>query len=77
MVNHAFFKALLFLSAGSIIAAVKNEQDLRKMGSAISYFPMTGVCMLIASLSLSGVPFLTGCYSKDHILELACCQYTI
>lgn len=47
------------------------------MGSAISYFPMTGVCMLIASLSLSGVPFLTGCYSKDHILELACCQYTI
>ena len=77
LVNHAFFKALLFLSAGSIIHAMKNEQDLRKMGGSISYFPMTYVAMLIASLSLSGVPFFTGCYSKDHILELAASQYTI
>lgn len=47
------------------------------MGGSISYFPMTYVAMLIASLSLSGVPFFTGCYSKDHILELAASQYTI
>lgn len=56
---------------------MKNEQDLRKMGGAISYLPMTYVAMLLASFSLSGVPFFTGFYSKDHILEVAASQYTI
>jgi len=77
LVNHAFFKALLFLSAGSVIHTMRNEQDLRRMGGAIVYLPMTYVSMLVASFSLSGVPFFTGCYSKDHILELAASQYTI
>jgi NADH:ubiquinone oxidoreductase subunit 5 (subunit L)/multisubunit Na+/H+ antiporter MnhA subunit len=76
LVNHAFLKALLFMSAGSIIHAI-NEQDLRKLSGIISYLPMSYSCLLIASLSLSGVPFFSGCYSKDHILGLACSQYTI
>ena len=75
LVNHAFFKALLFLSAGSLIHAMKNEQDLRKMGGAISYLPMTYIAMLLASLSLSGIPFFTGFYSKDNLLEVAASQY--
>nr|WCH57912.1 NADH dehydrogenase subunit 5 [Hypnea nidulans] len=70
LTNHAFFKALLFLSAGSIIHAVNNEQDMRKMGSLASFLPMTYSLMLIGSLALTGFPFLTGFYSKDFILEL-------
>ena len=69
--NHAFFKALLFLSAGSIIHAVSDEQDMRKMGSLIKFLPLTYSLILIGSLALSGFPFLTGFYSKDFILELA------
>lgn len=68
--NHAFFKALLFLSAGSVIHAVGNEQDMRRMGSLINYLPVTYSLMLIGSLALSGFPYLTGFYSKDFILEL-------
>nr|YP_009445886.1 NADH dehydrogenase subunit 5 [Betaphycus gelatinus]ATX68827.1 NADH dehydrogenase subunit 5 [Betaphycus gelatinus] len=70
LTNHAFFKALLFLSAGSVIHAVNNEQDMRRMGSLVSFLPLTYSLMLIGSLSLAGFPFLTGFYSKDFILEL-------
>nr|WCH57984.1 NADH dehydrogenase subunit 5 [Calliblepharis sp.] len=70
LINHAFFKALLFLSAGSIIHAVGNEQDMRKMGSLLNFLPLTYSLILIGSLALAGFPFLTGFYSKDFILEL-------
>ena len=69
--NHAFFKALLFLSAGSVIHAVSDEQDMRRMGSLIKFLPITYSVMLIGSLALTGFPFLTGFYSKDFILELS------
>jgi len=69
--NHAFFKALLFLSAGSIIHAISNEQDMRRMGSLIVFLPTTYSLMLIGSLALIGFPFLAGFYSKDIILETA------
>ncbi|KAG5107161.1 hypothetical protein JHK82_044131 [Glycine max] len=75
--NHAFFKALLFLSAGSVIHAMSDEQDMRKMGGLASSFPFTYAMMLMGSLSLIGFPFLTGFYSKDVILELAYTKYTI
>lgn len=70
LVNHAFFKALLFLSAGSVIHALSNEQDIRRMGSLVRFLPITYSLMLIGSLALIGFPFLTGFYSKDLILEL-------
>lgn len=70
LTNHAFFKALLFLSAGSVIHAVANEQDMRRMGSLCKLLPLTYSLMLIGSLALAGFPFLTGFYSKDFILEL-------
>ena len=69
--NHAFFKALLFLCAGSVIHAVSDEQDIRKMGSLVNFLPLTYSLMLIGSLALAGFPFLTGFYSKDFILELS------
>nr|YP_009504373.1 NADH dehydrogenase subunit 5 [Gracilaria chouae]AWX65711.1 NADH dehydrogenase subunit 5 [Gracilaria chouae] len=71
LANHAFFKALLFLSAGSVIHALANEQDMRRMGSLIKFLPLTYSLMLIGSLALAGFPFLTGFYSKDFILEIA------
>nr|WMB97350.1 NADH dehydrogenase subunit 5 [Zostera marina]WMB97374.1 NADH dehydrogenase subunit 5 [Zostera marina] len=77
LMNHAFFKASLFLSAGSVIHAMSDEQDMRKMGGLASSFPFTYAIMLIGSLSLIGSPFLTGFYSKDVILELAYTKYTI
>nr|BCT43010.1 NADH dehydrogenase subunit 5 [Musa velutina] len=76
LMNHAFFKALLFLSAGSVIHAMSDEQDMRKMGGLASSFPFTYAMMLIGSLSLIGFPFPTGFYSKDVILELAYTKYT-
>ena len=76
LVNHAFFKALLFLSAGSVIHALSDEQDMRKMGSVCKILPLTYAMMLIGSLSLAGFPFLTGFYSKDMILEYAATSYT-
>ena len=69
--NHAFFKALLFLSAGSIIHAFGDEQDMRSMGCLVNLLPFTYLCILVGFLSIIGFPFLTGFYSKDIILELA------
>ena len=76
LVNHAFFKALLFLGAGSIIHAVADEQDMRKMGGLKRLIPFTYSMMVIGSLALIGFPFLTGFYSKDVILEVAYGKYT-
>ena len=70
LINHGFFKALLFLSAGSVIHAVSNEQDFRRMGSLRFVLPLSFTCIIIGSTSLMGLPFLTGFYSKDLILEL-------
>ena len=77
LMNHAFFKALLFLSAGSIIHGLSDEQDMRKMGGVVRLFPLTYSMMVIGSLALVGFPYLTGFYSKDRILELAYATYTI
>jgi NADH-quinone oxidoreductase subunit L len=69
LVTHAFFKALLFLGAGSVIHAVGGEQDMRKMGGLWKLIPTTYVLMWIGSLALAGIPFFAGYYSKDMILE--------
>lgn len=74
--NHAFFKALLFLSAGSVIHAVNDEQDMRKMGGLKNLIPFTYSMMILGSLALAGFPFLAGFYSKDLILEVAYGKYT-
>ena len=71
LANHAFFKALLFLGAGSVIHAVADEQDMRRMGGLKRLVPFTFVVMSIGSFALMGFPFLTGFYSKDVILEVA------
>ncbi len=76
LINHAFYKALLFLGAGSVIHAVADNQDLRKYGGLINYLPLTYSVMLIASLSLVAFPFMTGFYSKDFILESAYGQFS-
>lgn len=68
--NHAFFKALLFLTAGYVIHALSNEQDIRKMGSMLKLLPFSYMMLLIGSLSIVGFPFLSGFYSKDKIIEL-------
>jgi len=75
LINHAFYKGLLFLGAGAVIHAVADNQDFRKYGGLISYLPLTYSVMLIASLSLVAIPFMTGFYSKDLILESAFGQY--
>lgn len=75
--NHAFFKALLFLGAGSVIHALADEQDLRKMGGLKQILPFSYAIMLIGSLALIGFPFLAGFYSKDVILELSFAKYTV
>lgn len=77
LINHAFYKALLFLGAGAVIHAVADNQDFRKYGGLISYLPLTYAVMLIASLSLVAFPFMTGFYSKDLILESAYGQYHV
>ena len=77
LTNHAFFKALLFLSAGSIIHSVSDEQDMRKMGGLKKLIPFTYSMVLIGSLALIGFPYFTGFYSKDLILEVAFGKYTI
>ena len=75
LVNHAFYKGLLFLGAGAVIHAVADNQDFRKYGGLISFLPLTYSVMLIASLSLVAFPFMTGFYSKDFILESAYGQF--
>ncbi|MBF0415279.1 MAG: NADH-quinone oxidoreductase subunit L [Magnetococcales bacterium] len=71
LMTHAFFKALLFLSAGAVIHAMHHEQDMRRMGGLIKKIPMTYGVMMIGTLALTGFPFLAGFYSKDAILESA------
>nr|YP_010164152.1 NADH dehydrogenase subunit 5 [Metarhizium album]QRK27477.1 NADH dehydrogenase subunit 5 [Metarhizium album] len=75
LINHAFYKGLLFLGAGAVIHAVSDNQDLRRYGGLISFLPLTYTVILIASLSLVAFPFMTGFYSKDFILESAYGQY--
>jgi len=75
LINHAFYKGLLFLAAGSVIHAVSDNQDFRKYGGLKVFLPLTYSVMLIASLSLVAFPFMTGFYSKDFILESAYGQF--
>jgi NADH-quinone oxidoreductase subunit L len=74
--THAFFKALLFLCAGSVIHAMSDEQDMRKMGGIWKLIPWTYALMWIGSLALGGIPFFAGYYSKDIILESAFAAHT-
>lgn len=76
VVNHAFFKALLFLGAGAVIHSFADQQDVRRMGGLINFLPFTYTAMLVGSLSLLATPWLTGFYSKDLIIELAYGQYS-
>ncbi len=71
LMTHAFFKALLFLAAGSVIIGMHHEQDMRKMGGLRKYMPITYITMLIGTLSLIGTPLFSGFYSKDMIIEAA------
>lgn len=75
LVNHAFFKALLFLAAGAVLHATYDQQDQRKLGGLIGFLPFAYTSILIGSLSLMALPFITGFYSKDLILELCYGQY--
>jgi len=69
LMTHAFFKALLFLAAGSVIIAMHHDQDIRNMGGLRKYMPITWITFLIGSLALIGTPFFSGFYSKDSIIE--------
>ena len=69
LMTHAFFKALLFLAAGSVILGMHHEQDMRKMGGLWKYMPITCLMMLLGNLALVGTPFFSGFYSKDSIIE--------
>ncbi|GHV24208.1 MAG: NADH-quinone oxidoreductase subunit L [Hydrotalea flava] len=71
VMTHAFFKALLFLGAGSVIHAMGNEQDIRKMGGLRKYMPVTHITFLLACLAISGIPPFSGFFSKDEILAAA------
>nr|YP_009917624.1 NADH dehydrogenase subunit 5 [Palaemon serratus]QLM01497.1 NADH dehydrogenase subunit 5 [Palaemon serratus] len=71
LLTHALFKALLFMCAGSIIHGVGESQDIRTMGSLVGFMPLSVMCINLANLSLCGIPFLAGFYSKDLILEVA------
>ena len=69
LMTHAFFKALLFLAAGSVIIGMHHDQDIRNMGGVRKYMPITWITSLIGSLALIGTPFFSGFYSKDSIIE--------
>jgi NADH-quinone oxidoreductase subunit L len=76
LMTHAFFKALLFLGAGSVIHALHDEQDMRNMGGVWKKIPATYALMWIGSLALAGIPFFAGYYSKDIMLEAAFADHT-
>ena len=76
LINHAFFKALLFMAAGSVIHAMADEQDLRRMGGLARKLPLTWATMLIGALALAGIPPFSGYYSKDAILGAAYASHT-
>jgi NADH-ubiquinone oxidoreductase chain 5 len=76
VINHSFFKALLFLASGSIIHSAADQQDVRKLGGLIKFLPVTYSLMMVGTLSLMALPFVSGFYSKDLILELAYGQYS-
>ena len=76
VVNHAFFKALLFLGAGAIIHSVSDQQDVRRLGGLIKFLPFIYSCMLVGTIALLGLPWLSGFYSKDLIIELAYSSYS-
>ena len=71
LMTHAFFKALLFLGAGSVIIGMHHDQDIRNMGGLRKYMPITWITSLLGSLALIGTPFFAGFYSKDSIIESA------
>lgn len=71
LMTHAFFKALLFLGAGSVIIGMHHNQDIRYMGNVRKYMPITWITFLIGTLSLVGTPFFSGFYSKEHVIEAA------
>ena len=75
--THAFFKALLFLGAGSVIHAMHHEQDMRHMGALRRYIPFTTAMMAIGTLALTGFPFTAGYYSKDAIIEAAYAAHSL
>src|SRR5690606_13952121 len=71
LMTHAFFKALLFLGAGSVIIGMHHDQDIRNMGGLRKYMPITWITFLIGTLALVGTPFFSGFYSKEQIIEAA------
>lgn len=75
LLTHALFKALLFLCAGVIIHRLSDYQDIRIIGGLVNRIPLTGACMNLSNLSLCGIPFIAGFYSKDLILEVAFISY--
>ena len=77
LINHAFFKALLFLAAGSVIHAMSDEQDVRLMGGLARKLPVTWVVMLFGALALAGIPPFSGYYSKDAILSAAFASHSV
>ena len=76
LMTHAFFKALLFLAAGSVIIGMHHDQDIRNMGGLRKYMPVTWLTSLIGSLALIGTPFFAGFYSKDSVITSYSIHYT-